>query len=92
MSREHSVQQHLGIGAADYDRAIRTFIPGYEEMLSTINWWLSAILPAGGKVIELGGGTGGKLFPTWDRGQRATTRMRRRRRGHRAERRALLPT
>jgi len=58
MSREHSVQQHLGIGAVDYDRAIRTFIPGYEEMLSTINWWLSAILPAGGKVIELGGGTG----------------------------------
>jgi spermidine synthase len=58
MASEHSVQQHLGIAAVDYDRAIRTFIPGYEEMLSTINWWLSAVLPDGGKVTELGGGTG----------------------------------
>lgn len=58
MATEHSVQRHLGVAAVDYDRAIRTFIPGYEEMLSTINWWLSAILPTGGTVVELGGGTG----------------------------------
>ena len=58
MASEHSVQQHLGVAAVDYDRAIRTFIPGYEEMLSTINWWLAAILPSGGTVTELGGGTG----------------------------------
>jgi tRNA (cmo5U34)-methyltransferase len=58
MSREHSVQQHLGIAAADYDRVIRTLIPGYEEMLSSINWWLSEVIPGSGKIIELGGGTG----------------------------------
>src|SRR5438067_546494 len=58
MSHQHSVQTHLGTAAADYDRVIRTFIPGYEQMLSTIGWWLSEIIPADGKVIELGGGTG----------------------------------
>jgi tRNA (cmo5U34)-methyltransferase len=55
---EHSVQTHLGVAAADYDRVIRTLIPGYEQMLSTIGWWLSEIIPSDGKVIELGGGTG----------------------------------
>ena len=58
MSDRHSVQTHLGMAAADYDRVIRTFIPGYEQMLSTIGWWLSEIIPPHGKVIELGGGTG----------------------------------
>jgi tRNA (cmo5U34)-methyltransferase len=58
MSRQHSVQTHLGTPATEYDRAIRTFIPGYEQMLSTIGWWLSQIIPADGKVVELGGGTG----------------------------------
>jgi tRNA (cmo5U34)-methyltransferase len=58
MSHQHSVQTHLGTAATDYDRVIRTFIPGYEEMLSTIGWWLSQIIPADGKIVELGGGTG----------------------------------
>jgi tRNA (cmo5U34)-methyltransferase len=58
MSRQHSVQTHLGMAATEYDRAIRTFIPGYEQMLSTIASWLSQIVPADGKVVELGGGTG----------------------------------
>src|SRR5262245_40259755 len=57
MSHQHSVQSHLGTAAADYDRVIRTFIPGYDEMLSTISWWLSEIVPSG-KVVELGSGTG----------------------------------
>jgi len=58
MSRKHSVQAHLGTTASEYDRVIRTFIPGYEQMLSTIGWWLSQIVPQYGRVTELGGGTG----------------------------------
>ena len=58
MSHQHSVQTHLGTAATEYDRAIRTFIPGYEQMLSTIGWWLSQIIPADRTVVELGGGTG----------------------------------
>jgi ubiquinone/menaquinone biosynthesis C-methylase UbiE len=53
----HSVQNHLHIAVADYDRVIRTYIPGYEEMLDTVAWWLGAIVP-NGNVIDLGGGTG----------------------------------
>ncbi len=58
MSPQHSVQTHLGTRATEYDQVIRTFIPGYEQMLSTIGWLLSKIIPADGKVVELGGGTG----------------------------------
>ena len=45
MAHQHSVQTHLGTAAADYDRVIRTFIPGYENMLWTICWWLSEVIP-----------------------------------------------
>ncbi len=58
MSAKHSVQAHLGTAASDYDRIIRTFIPGYEQMLSTIGWWLHQVIPHNGRIIELGGGTG----------------------------------
>ena len=58
MCHQHSVQTHLGTPATEYDRAIRTFIPGYEELLSTIAKWVSQIIPADGKVVDLGGGTG----------------------------------
>jgi tRNA (cmo5U34)-methyltransferase len=54
----HSVQNHLHIAVADYDRIIRTYIPGYEDMLDTVVWWLGSIVPENGKVIDLGGGTG----------------------------------
>jgi len=58
MSRPHSAKAHLGMAATDYDRIIRTLIPGYEQILSTIIWLLSQIVPRDGKIIELGGGTG----------------------------------
>jgi tRNA (cmo5U34)-methyltransferase len=58
MSRRHSVQSHLGTTPTNYDRAIRTFIPGYEQVLSTIGWWLSRVIPPDGRIVELGGGTG----------------------------------
>jgi ubiquinone/menaquinone biosynthesis C-methylase UbiE len=67
MSERHSVQTHLGAAASDYDRVIRTFIPGYEQMLSTITWWLSEIIPPDGKVIEFGGGTGALAFAVMTR-------------------------
>jgi ubiquinone/menaquinone biosynthesis C-methylase UbiE len=46
------------MAATDYDRIIRTLIPGYEQILSTIMLWLSQVVPRDGKIIELGGGTG----------------------------------
>src|SRR5437773_10829997 len=58
MSHGHSVQTHLGTPATEYDRAIRTFIPGYEQLLATIATWVAQIIPADGRVVELGGGTG----------------------------------
>jgi tRNA (cmo5U34)-methyltransferase len=54
----HSVEEHLGMRASEYDRVIRTFIPGYEVMLATQLQWLATILPVTGLVVDLGGGTG----------------------------------
>jgi tRNA (cmo5U34)-methyltransferase len=54
----HSVQNHLGMKPSDYDRIIRTFIPGYDAMLDTMAWWLNAIVPADAEIVEMGGGTG----------------------------------
>src|SRR3990172_11230437 len=54
----HSVEQHLGMRASEYDRVIRTFIPGYEAMLATQLRWLATTLPETGLVVDLGGGTG----------------------------------
>src|SRR3990172_6801175 len=54
----HSVEEHLGMRASEYDRVIRTFIPGYETMLATQLRWLATTLPETGLVVDLGGGTG----------------------------------
>jgi ubiquinone/menaquinone biosynthesis C-methylase UbiE len=58
MADQHSVREHLGTAPQEYDRTIRTLVPGYEQMLSTIGWWLSQIAPEQGRIVELGGGTG----------------------------------
>jgi tRNA (cmo5U34)-methyltransferase len=58
MREEHRVSPHLGVTADDYDRAIRTFIPGYDRMLATIAHWLDGHVPADGLVVDLGAGTG----------------------------------
>lgn len=58
MADQHSVHEHLGIVPQEYDRKIRTLVPGYERMLSTIGWWLSQTVPQQGRIVELGGGTG----------------------------------
>src|SRR5215467_8327393 len=55
MSHQHSVQAHMRMAVSDYDREIRTLIPGYEKMLSTITSWLSQVIPRpDGRIIELG--------------------------------------
>lgn len=55
----HSVAAHLHVQIADYDRAIRTFIPGYDAMQAVQLDLLAGVLPLkGGKILDLGGGTG----------------------------------
>ncbi len=55
---EHRVASHLGVEAADYDRQIRRFIPGYEEMIGEVVALLADVLPANPLVVDLGAGTG----------------------------------
>ncbi|MBI4427731.1 MAG: class I SAM-dependent methyltransferase [Ignavibacteriales bacterium] len=62
MRTTHSVEEHLHLQAAEYDRIIRTFIPRYDEMLQEIVKWLRIVLPSNGKVIDLGGGTGSLAY------------------------------
>lgn len=49
------VARHLGIRTAAYDRAIRQFIPGYAPMLAAA---AEAAAGAGGRLVDLGMGTG----------------------------------
>lgn len=53
----HSVRTHLRLDCAEYDRIIRQFIPGYEEMLAHAAEAVAAVKPA--RVLDLGAGTGG---------------------------------
>ena len=55
---EHRVAGHLGVTADEYDRTIRTFIPGYEQLIATVVHWLDGNVPPGGLVVDLGAGTG----------------------------------
>ncbi len=54
----HSVAQHLRITIADYDRFIRTVIPGYDAMREAQLQLLTELLPVRGRVLDLGGGNG----------------------------------
>lgn len=58
MNNNHSVESHLGLDIAEYDRIIRTFIPGYDTMLNTILDHLKGVLQEDTTIIDLGGGTG----------------------------------
>jgi tRNA (cmo5U34)-methyltransferase len=53
----HSVSQHLRIQVGAYDRTIRRFIPGYDEMLDRAVAAVANRSPLT-TVIELGAGTG----------------------------------
>ena len=54
----HSVKRHLDVAAENYDVQIRRFIPHYEDMIATGVELLGALVPSGGHVLDLGGGTG----------------------------------
>jgi tRNA (cmo5U34)-methyltransferase len=62
MPQEHRVAGHLGVAASDYDHTIRTFIPNYERMITTVVNWLAGHVPPQGLVVDLGAGTGGLSF------------------------------
>jgi SAM-dependent methyltransferase len=49
---EHRVLDHLGLAAADYDTAIRRYIPHYDALIATI------VELVDGEVTDLGTGTG----------------------------------
>jgi len=50
-----SVAAHLGIRLSEYDRRIRTFIPGYDEMLDGA---AAIVSPNARAIVDLGIGTG----------------------------------
>jgi tRNA (cmo5U34)-methyltransferase len=54
----HSVKRHLDVNAESYDVQIRRFIPHYNDMIATGVELLTALAPADGHVLDLGGGTG----------------------------------
>lgn len=52
------VAAHLNIRLDEYDGRIRTFIPGYEEMLAAAAGALSTLDAAAPHIVDLGTGTG----------------------------------
>ncbi len=54
----HSVADHLQVKIADYDQFIRTVIPHYDTMRCVQLELLARCIPADGRVLDLGGGTG----------------------------------
>jgi len=56
----HSVEGHLKLNVADYDRLIRQLVPGYAAMRPVHMALLKKLLPADRRsvVLDLGGGTG----------------------------------
>lgn len=67
----HSVASHLQIEIADYDRFIRTIIPGYDAMRAVQLGLLVQTLPPAGRVLDLGGGTGALAAAVAERFPRA---------------------
>ena len=61
----HSVSSHLRVEIDAYDEAIRTFIPGYDEMLALTASTIAASGPA--HVLDLGAGTGALSQAVLDR-------------------------
>jgi tRNA (cmo5U34)-methyltransferase len=54
----HSVENHLRVTPADYDRSIRELVPHYVEMIDAGVEILAALAPRAAHVLDLGGGTG----------------------------------
>jgi len=55
----HSVSSHLALRVADYDVLIRRLVPAYDAMRTVqLDLLALALPPTGGRVLDLGGGTG----------------------------------
>jgi len=66
--RRRHVAAHLGIRLSEYDKAIRTFIPHYEEMLDAA---ASAVGADARRIVDLGVGTGALASRALARARRA---------------------
>lgn len=69
----HSVRRHLRVAIESYDATIRQFIPGYETMLRAAAQELEAV--AAGRVLDLGGGTGGLAEAILETGATGTVEL-----------------
>jgi tRNA (cmo5U34)-methyltransferase len=58
----HSVESHLNLDVREYDRLIRTFSPGYDEMLGVVVDVLQRTFSGECHVLDLGTGTGALAF------------------------------
>ena len=63
----HSVEGHLKLKIAEYDRLIRTLVYQYDAMRRVHLDLLARHLPANGLVLDLGGGTGALAAAVADR-------------------------
>lgn len=55
---QHSVEAHLGLDIADYDREIRRLVPHYDELVAEGIDVLVRLTERGARVLDLGCGTG----------------------------------
>src|SRR5687768_4315076 len=53
-----SVAAHLSIRVDEYDTRIRTFVPGYEQLIATAAETLGLLDAGSPTIIDLGAGTG----------------------------------
>ncbi len=58
MAQPHSVERHLSLSIADYDREIRRLVPHYDEMVREGLAVLEALVAPDARVLDLGTGTG----------------------------------
>ena len=68
MVDSHSVEGHLKLRPADYDELIWKLVPAYPQMrLVQLELLALGVPPAGGLVLDLGGGTGAMAAAIADR-------------------------
>lgn len=58
MSNTHTVEAHLGLSIADYDREIRRLVPHYDEMVREGLSVLEGLVAPDARIVDLGAGTG----------------------------------
>lgn len=58
MADTHSVERHLNLSIADYDREIRRLVPHYDEMVREGLSVLEALVAPDARIVDLGTGTG----------------------------------